>query len=121
MANAFKTMLNSLITRINNALVFTFDVAGSNIKIDMPDIPHMALGGQSAGGITMVGEHGPELVNLPRGAQVTTAQETRNYNDNKSVVININGAQNPMAIAQQIKDMLARDNLTTNLGFNTGF
>ena len=38
-----------------------------------------------------------------------------------NITINVNGAQNPMAIAQQIKDILARDNLTTNLGFNTGF
>lgn len=29
------------------------------------------------GGLSMVGERGPELVNLPRGAQVFTAQETR--------------------------------------------
>lgn len=29
------------------------------------------------GGVALVGEEGPELVNLPRGAQVFTANETR--------------------------------------------
>ncbi len=34
-------------------------------------IPAMAKGGISGGGMTLVGELGPELVNLPRGAAVT--------------------------------------------------
>lgn len=36
-----------------------------------------AGGGWSAGGVTLVGERGPELVNMPRGANVSTAGETR--------------------------------------------
>ena len=31
----------------------------------------------AAGGTTLVGEHGPELVNLPQGSQVTQAYRTR--------------------------------------------
>ena len=34
------------------------------------------------GGLTWVGENGPELVRLPRGAQVLTAQESRNAGGN---------------------------------------
>lgn len=29
------------------------------------------------GGLSIVGEHGPELLNIPRGSQVKTASETR--------------------------------------------
>jgi hypothetical protein len=36
-----------------------------------------AAGGTSLGGMTIVGEEGPELVNMPKGANVLTAQETR--------------------------------------------
>jgi len=37
-----------------------------------------ATGGISNGGLTMVGERGPELMNLPRGTAVTNATRTRN-------------------------------------------
>jgi len=41
-------------------------------------IPAFAKGTSSApGGMALVGEEGPELVNLPRGSQVFTAGETR--------------------------------------------
>lgn len=38
-----------------------------------------ALGGVSRGGRTMVGERGPEMVNLPAGAQVSSNAVTNNY------------------------------------------
>jgi len=34
------------------------------------------MGGTSHGGMTLVGEQGPELVNLPAGAQVKTNSQT---------------------------------------------
>ena len=34
------------------------------------------MGGTSHGGMTLVGEQGPELVNLPAGAQVKTNNQT---------------------------------------------
>jgi hypothetical protein len=40
-------------------------------SINLPHIPGMARGGISPGGLTLVGEQGPELVTLPRGARVT--------------------------------------------------
>lgn len=41
-------------------------------------VPGFAMGTSYApGGLALVGERGPELVNLPRGAQVYTARETR--------------------------------------------
>ena len=39
-------------------------------------IPGMAVGGTARGGLTMVGERGPELVNMPKGAQVTPSERT---------------------------------------------
>lgn len=40
--------------------------------------PAYALGtSYAAGGMTLVGEHGPELVNLPQGSQVKSAWQTR--------------------------------------------
>lgn len=41
------------------------------------NLAHMAGGGVSDGGLTVVGEKGPELVNLPRGAQVHPADMTK--------------------------------------------
>ena len=37
----------------------------------------MAAGGIAAGGWTLVGERGPELVNMPRGSQVYPNGQTR--------------------------------------------
>jgi uncharacterized membrane protein len=41
-----------------------------NRATEMLHLPHFAQGGVSMGGLSMVGERGPELVNLPRGASV---------------------------------------------------
>jgi phage-related minor tail protein len=38
----------------------------------------MATGGIASGGLTLVGERGPELVNMPRGATVRNATATAN-------------------------------------------
>tara|TARA_R110002049_G_C9123253_1_gene558546 strand:+ start:595 stop:1932 length:1338 start_codon:yes stop_codon:yes gene_type:complete len=40
-------------------------------------IPFMASGGVSSGGLTVVGERGPELVSLPSGARVHSNRESR--------------------------------------------
>lgn len=49
----------------------------------------------SPGGSTLVGEHGPEIVNMPRGAQVTPAYRTRNEGNSPSgVIVNMNGPIN---------------------------
>ena len=39
-------------------------------------IPQFARGGTAPGGLAIVGEEGPELVNLPKGSQVKTASQT---------------------------------------------
>ena len=42
------------------------------------------------GGMSLVGERGPELVNLPRGSQVYNNSQTKNMTTNNSPVINFN-------------------------------
>jgi hypothetical protein len=51
----------------------------------------LATGGIALGGMTLVGERGPELVNLPRGSMVHNADDTRRMGGGGSVVVNISG------------------------------
>ncbi len=65
-------------------------------------IPGFAAGTNFApGGTALVGERGPELVNLPRGSQVLTANQTRGMagttNNNRSVSIGTVVIQNDKA------------------------
>lgn len=53
-------------------------VLGKTVLPKVTLIPEFARGTDFApGGIALVGEEGPELVNLPRGSRVNTASETR--------------------------------------------
>ena len=82
-ANAVVDAVNSVFHSINDLLDFNFSPGFPlpDIHInapDIPDIPHLALGTNwFAGGAAIVGELGPELVNLPRGSQVLDAGMTR--------------------------------------------
>ena len=72
---AVKGVLNGVINAANRV------IRGVNKlpKVNIPQIPGLAVGARNfAGGLAMVGERGPELVSLPRGADVYTAQQTRN-------------------------------------------
>jgi hypothetical protein len=78
-----KGALNSAISLINNGIFFINDkliananrVPGVNIPW-IPYIPYLARGG-IAGGLAVVGENGPELVNLPHGSMVRSNPDTR--------------------------------------------
>lgn len=74
--NSFKSAINWIVGRWNN-LSFTIgggSFLGTSIpsaRFDTPDIPYLAKGGTAVrGGLSMVGEKGPELLNMPRGASV---------------------------------------------------
>jgi hypothetical protein len=45
--------------------------------VSLGNLLHQARGGESVGGPTVVGEHGPELKWLSRGDYISTAEETR--------------------------------------------
>lgn len=56
-------------------------IAGIKIPIPDIDVDWYAKGTNFApGGLAMVGERGPELIQLPRGSKVHTAQETKKMN-----------------------------------------
>lgn len=68
---AVKGLLNSAIDKINAALEFTISLPGPDISVNPPNIGHLARGTTNwRGGMSWVGEEGPELLNLPRGSQV---------------------------------------------------
>ena len=61
-----------------NPLLFALESFGI---ISAPEIPNFAHGGtQRRSGLALVGERGPELVNLPAGAQVAPITQETNFN-----------------------------------------
>lgn len=75
---AFRGVINDLIDGLNSAI--PNKIGAGKLSIDLPDspIPYLAKGTSFfRGGSAIVGENGPELVNLPRGSQVKTAAQTR--------------------------------------------
>ena len=51
---------------------------------------HKASGGVSRGGMTWVGENGPELVDLPRGARVYNSNESKQISNSPTYNISMN-------------------------------
>lgn len=75
--SAFRSAVNFVISGWNN---LSFHIGGGSIlghklpsvTLNTPNIPYLAKGGiATRGGLAMVGEDGPELLSLPRGAGVT--------------------------------------------------
>jgi tape measure domain-containing protein len=74
---AFRTGINWLIDQINGFIsgINSINVAGFSVHI--PLIPHLASGIENfTGGLALVGEKGPELVNLPKGSSVLNHDKT---------------------------------------------
>lgn len=74
---AVKSAINSLIDQFNSAIPNTIGVGPASV--DLPDnpIPHLAKGTSNwKGGWSWVGEEGPELVRLPGGSQVLSADKS---------------------------------------------
>lgn len=97
-----KGQVNDLIDVLNvlikiffklNPLLFALESFGI---ITAPEIPNFAHGGtQRRSGLALVGERGPELVNLPAGAQVAPISPTVN---NFNVTANYTNPQDPQTI-----------------------
>ena len=89
LAGIFKAPINAIIGIINGVVSaingLGFDVpdwvpviGGQEFKLSIPTIPMLAKGTNYApGGLAIVGERGPELVNLPRGSRVYSNAESR--------------------------------------------
>ena len=57
----------------------------------IPFVPFFANGGVSAGGLAVVGEKGPELVNLPKGARVHSNAESKKMAGGNTIHVHVNG------------------------------
>ena len=96
------------------------------IKNFKDKIPFFANGGVSAGGLAVVGERGPELVSLPKGARVHSNSESKKMSNsvvNNNVNVTINAKDTSDAelrrIADQVGSMITNklNRTTSSSGF----
>jgi hypothetical protein len=81
--------------------------------------PKRATGGITSGGMTMVGEAGPELVKLPRGSHVYNNTDSKEMIGGGGITINVNapvtGVDNLKAtIIEAVNEATARQNRLAN-------
>lgn len=82
--------------------------------------PAFAEGTSAApGGMAWVGEKGPELVNLPRGAQVIPNHALKGGGGGRSLIVNIDARGAQMGVAEQI-DQWARFKLPALVRHHSG-
>jgi phage-related protein len=75
---SIKGSINSIIDSINTLIAGFNSISGAVGGPQIGQIPHLATGTRFfAGGLALVGERGPELAMLPRGAQVLNHRDTR--------------------------------------------
>ena len=96
--NGLISAINWFIGKIEGALTLRIKVpkilpGPSKYTIGPPNlgrIPHLAKGTDDfQGGLAMVGEQGPELVNIPRGASVDSADRTAKFVDTLKTVAQV--------------------------------
>lgn len=84
---AAQSVVSSVQSAIGSGVSSVIDGAKSLLTT-----PHFATGTDNApGGLALVGEEGPELVNLPRGSQVFTATQTKAAFNNFSQPMALSG------------------------------
>jgi TP901 family phage tail tape measure protein len=123
-----KAPLNSVISLVNRAIdginKINVDLPFiGNVGVNIPQIPMLAMGTDfHKGGPAIVGEEGPELVNLPRGSQVipndkttkilgrkSRPQNTDSYNINKFDTASANTKnQSGFAMPPEIKVIIEK-------------
>ena len=101
-------------------------IGGIKFLIKNFKLPFFADGGVSDGGMAVVGERGPELVNLPKGARVHSNRDSRKMsssviNNNVSVTINAKDTSDAelRRIADQVGSMITNklNRTTSSSGF----
>ncbi|MEU8209787.1 phage tail tape measure protein [Micromonospora sp. NPDC049044] len=119
--NAFRNGVNWIISKWNN-LSFTIgggSFMGMNIphaSMGTPDIPFLAKGGTiTASGLAIVGENGPELLSLNRGAQVTPltttagrAKEPESKSGGNTYNIEVKSYSDRFSFSQVMSDLAMR-------------
>lgn len=74
---AVKSGFNFVIDLVNGVITNIDNIKVGGFGVNIPLIPHLASGIENfIGGAALVGEKGPELVTLPKGANVMNAQRT---------------------------------------------
>ena len=85
--NAIINMVNAVIGGLNKIKLPEF-LGG--VSLNIPKIPTLWKGSNyTKGGLTLVGEQGPELVNMPRGASVAPAHKTEQMLNNTSGAVEL--------------------------------
>lgn len=93
--NGVIDMVNGIINNINNV--------SSKVGVSLPNIPKLASGTSwFPGGMALVGEVGPELVNLPRGSQVIPNDQIGSYlpTGTQAIPMSFSQTQQPQIIVQ---------------------
>lgn len=111
--NSFKSAINTIIGWWNN-LSFSINIPDGipglpdSFSINTPNIPYLARGTSSfGGGFAVVGERGPELVNLPRGTSVTPAGRTADLlGGGVNIIVQGNLFGDARAIARELERLL---------------
>tara|TARA_R100001015_G_C4634504_1_gene201128 strand:+ start:2423 stop:3868 length:1446 start_codon:yes stop_codon:yes gene_type:complete len=87
-----KFLVSGLVTVIGKIIgkIPLMGGVGKSIVNVGKDIRGMATGGVSSGGLTLVGERGPELVRLPSGARVHSNAESRRMGGG-TINVHVNG------------------------------
>lgn len=96
--------------------IFGIETTDKATEIKTTPIPAHAKGTENApGGLSLVGEEGPELVNLKKGSQVIPAEKTSKMLGGKAISIGgdtisitISGGGNTEDIIEELEERLAR-------------
>lgn len=118
--NSIISMINAMFAALDKieisipsvSIPFGPTIPGFTIGIpSIPRIPMLARGGRGVGGLAIVGEAGPELVNLPRGSDVHSARDSARALGGSPVQVVIN-APNYIGpeemLAEPVKRVLAQ-------------
>ena len=92
--SAVKGVINSqVIDRLNNALEFTIPIWGApDINVNPRDIPRLRHGGSATGSV-IVGEDGPEVLNLGLNSGRITSRRESGGSAGEGVTVNVYGSE----------------------------
>lgn len=115
-AGAVRSPMNWVIDKVNGMINSFNKLPGP----DIPNIPRLATGTQFfQGGMAMVGENGAELVQLPRGARVYNAQETKAMGNTANVSIYGDIKLGDATAVREFFDKLGRNQELAQQGLTT--
>ena len=117
--NAIIGLINSFIGGLNNIKIPDWVPGVGGKGINIPVIPQLQNGTLSAkGGLTLVGERGPELVNMNKGASVYNTQRTGSIlrgsgeqanQGNTYITVNADNSVIPSEFARVVANIVEKD------------